>query len=650
MNERIAILRQAITVVTQTLSGVNVQVTQAGLEAFVRSDATGKPVQVNLPYLPDNADEALIDAIQGFLDHEVAHILFTDFTKSMKIGDKATHQLFNILEDARIEKEMANKYRGCGLNLNNTAEFFLENMIEPELKKAVSKGASEEEMVGVLATPLLRAMSGQQRFQEYMKDKMGHVENFFEKIKDLQPKIESLRSTQDTIDMAKTIIKRIKDEPPEPDEEENEDEDEDGEMKMPSPKGAGGTGGKGGKDGEESEDESEEEGEGESEEESKAKDGSDGDKDSDEGEGEGKGESKPKSEKGDKKPSKGKKDTQPKGEVSNLDCKAILGEIDKNTANNYDSSISRKMGEQAAVAAKGSKYLVYTQDNDRVETLKVGSGFRPSMVTDMSDKVDSMVGPISKDLERAMRAKSLASWESGLRKGKLNSSALSRLSMGDDRVFRKKHQNITNDVAVSLVVDASGSMSGGKIHTAAASAYALSSVLDRLKISHEVICFTTGSIENGAEMQAQERKYGIKYSRYESLYMPIVKGFDERVDTEIRKRFAWLPNVSFLRNNIDGECVDIAHRRLRMRKEKGKIMIVLSDGCPAGHSGTGHGSLSKHLKDVVEGIERSGTKVIGIGINSSEVTKFYKKSVVVKDVSELPKGVITELRTMLMAK
>jgi len=190
----------------------------------------------------------------------------------------------------------------------------------------------------------------------------------------------------------------------------------------------------------------------------------------------------------------------------------------------------------------------------------------------------------------------------------------------------------------------------GKIHTAAAAAYALSQVLDRLSINHEVICFTTGDVHDGSRMEEQERKYGVKYSRYESLYMPIVKGYEERINTETRQRFAWLPNVGFLRNNVDGECIDIAHRRLRMRKEKGKIMIVLSDGCPHAQSGTGRGSLSRHLKDTVEGIERSGTKIIGIGINSSEVKNFYTKNVVINNVEELPQGVIRELRTMLMAK
>lgn len=620
MNDRIAILRQSITAVTQALSSTNVTVTQAGLEAWVRADATGKPVQVNLPYVPDNADESLIDAIQGFLDHEVAHILFSDFNEISKIRDKQLHSIMNILEDARIEKAMANKYRGCGTNLNNTTDFFLENMIEPEVKKAVKKGASQEEMVGLLATPMLRAMSGQARHQEYMKDKIVHVQDFYDKIKDLAPKIEALSSTKDVVEMAKTIIKRIKEEePPMPDEDEDESEEGEDES-MP------GSGFGGGSD------------EGEDEDESEDKGGKDKGKGEDEDEGE------PESK--DKKEEKPKPKGNPSGDVSNIDPVAALDAIDKEAANDYDKALSRKMGEQAALAAKSAPYLVYTQDNDKVEPLHVGKSFRAEMVEELTDKVDAMVGPMAKDLERAMIARSKAVWESGLTRGRLNSSALARLRTGDDRVFRKRHENTTNDVAVSLVVDASGSMGGSKIHTAAAAAYALSSVLDRLKISNEVICFTTGGAPDMTRAREQERKYGVTYSRYESLFMPIVKGYQERIATETKRRFGWLPNAGFLANNVDGECVDIAFRRLMQRKEKGKIMIVLSDGCPAAHGDSR--VQSRHLKDTVKKIERSGTKVIGIGIQSTAVSSYYSKHVIVNKVDDLPRGVIKELRTMLL--
>ncbi|WP_151708883.1 cobaltochelatase CobT-related protein [Acinetobacter brisouii] len=619
MNDRIAILRQAITVITQTLTQSEVEVTQVGLDAFVKSDASGKPVLVNLPYLPDNADESLVNAIQGFLDHEVAHILFSDFTELNKVKHQPRlKNLINILEDARIEKEMGKKYRGSNANLTNTGEFFLENIVQPGYEEVISKGGSQEQLVGKLAVPLLRGMSGQYIYKDYMKDKMTHIQDFYDKISDLEPKMEALSSTKDVVGLAKVILKRLEE------DENNDDQDDQDENQDES----GGGNSTGPSEGKEDESETEVEGEGDGKGESKGGEGKEGD-------GEGEGE--------DTKAEKKQTDQ----DVSNLKNSRCLEEMDKESANNYSDAIVRKMGEQAALAAKGSKYLVYTNKDDVIEPLKVGKSYAPKMLATLSDKVDSMIGPMSKELERAMVARSKAVWEGGLRRGRLNSSSLSRLTMGDDRVFRKKHESTNKDVAVSLVVDISGSMSGRKIYTAAAAAYALSQVLERLSISHEVICFTTkNSPVPNTEYAAQQKKYGVTFSRMDAIYMPIIKGFGERVTTETKQRFAWLPHITYMFCNVDGECVEIAYRRLQTRKEAGKIMIVLSDGCPAA-SGDPH-ALSRHLKDTVEKIEKSGTKIIGIGINSTEVRKFYTKNITVNKIEELPKGVIKELRTMLL--
>ena len=75
MRKDIEIIRQAIVKVTQMLAGQKIKVTQQGADAFVTWDKRGKPLRVNVPYLPDNASSDLIAAVQGFLDHEVAHIL-----------------------------------------------------------------------------------------------------------------------------------------------------------------------------------------------------------------------------------------------------------------------------------------------------------------------------------------------------------------------------------------------------------------------------------------------------------------------------------------------------------------------------------------------------------------------------------------------
>lgn len=96
MNERVLILRDAVVKITQMLSGKGIKVTQRGVSASVQCDANGRPAVVNLPYLPDNATEELCSAIQGFLDHEVAHILFSDFALFARAKKEGCFSMLNI--------------------------------------------------------------------------------------------------------------------------------------------------------------------------------------------------------------------------------------------------------------------------------------------------------------------------------------------------------------------------------------------------------------------------------------------------------------------------------------------------------------------------------------------------------------------------
>jgi cobalamin biosynthesis protein CobT len=191
-------------------------------------------------------------------------------------------------------------------------------------------------------------------------------------------------------------------------------------------------------------------------------------------------------------------------------------------------------------------------------------------------------------------------------------------------------------------------MNGSKIHTAAQAAYALASVLDRLNIKNEVIGFTTKEIGGSAmkELHDTTSKTGIRFSRIEGIYMPILKGYEERMTVNVKERFGWLPNTNILRSNVDGESVEAAARRLIARREASKVMLVLSDGYPA--AAGSRGDLEQHLKRVVKDVSSAGVRVVGIGIQSDAVNKFYPKSLVIQKVEDLPAVVIKELRHLLM--
>jgi cobalamin biosynthesis protein CobT len=729
---RIQIMREAVVKITRMLTGMGISVTQQGTDAYVKSDASGRPVQVNLPYIPDNATEELLNAIQGFLDHEVAHILFTDFNVVMKANREGLGFEHNVVEDAYIERKMAARFPGSAFNLANTRQFYIDKFVIPTFT-AAQMGGDMKGQVSALMVSIIRGLGGQDVFLKLLAQPpfAAVAQPIIDLLKDLAPRMQAADSSAENLEIAREIAKRLRNPSAGKGESTGEGETEsEGESKGKSKKSKSAKGEKGEKDKEsagkeeaksggkaaasgtkkdkskeKSEDEKEEgegekpekeegkekgkskndegEGEGESEPDEKLEDeGEEGEgKPGDEGEGEGAGEEgEPDEEEGEGEPGEdddgehgegeGEAGDEPGGDDDDAEAAhrddltdeettgaasgtidpssslATLKEINFDKANDFDKTVSAKISEVNVDLSRNADYLVFTKDQDRIEPVRVGGGYRDKMLTDMDDRVGHMVGPMQKDLERAIAARSRAVWNPGQRRGRLNPASLSRLAVQDARVFRTREEHTSKDVAVGLLMDNSGSMAGEKVQVACDAGYALAQTLDRCNIKCEALGFTTGSYAGDpAKVAEAESKMGRRYSRRETLYMPIFKAFGERFTPEVRKRFAWVPNSGILRNNIDGESVEMAALRLLQRPEKGKVLIVLSDGYPSASGQVG--DLYDHLKRTVEAAERSGVKVVGIGIQSSAVRQFYKRNVVMNKVEELPKLVMKELRTLL---
>ena len=99
-----------------------------------------------------------------------------------------------------------------------------------------------------------------------------------------------------------------------------------------------------------------------------------------------------------------------------------------------------------------------------------------------------------------------------------------------------------------------------------------------------------------------------------------------------------------LKENIDGEALDWAHKRLLARTEQRKILMMISDGAPVDDStlSVNPGNyLERHLRWVIEEIEtRSPVELIAIGIGH-DVTRYYRRAVTLVDVEQLA-GAITD--------
>jgi hypothetical protein len=730
INERVIIMREAITKIVPLLSEKNVRVTSQGSRAYVEyHPRTGEPIRVNVPYMPDDASDTLLDAIQGFLDHEIGHILFTDFEVVAKAHKAKVAQLHNIVEDPFVEKKMALRFTGSGANLEATGRFFLNTTTVPMLEK------HPDRKTAILIVPAVRAWAGQILFRQFMDegDRWASIEEFVRAVgPDMPDLVLGCKSSEDCLAVAKLMQKRLKAaddarksreeaekkkeeekkdedsgegegkgkgkakkgkkkpaetpkeptpaEPPEddegssgPDDTPLGDEDEDDSTPAaddeladdPEPGEPGEPGDEAGGPGEGDEGEAGEEGE-EGEEGLRLAKDSERDDDGREldidtgGKGESTGE-----DGSEKRVGSGKT---PGEDGEPLSGKEFAGAIDEDGAaedkpefdldaftselessGDFDDGLCRALSESAKKAIAESPYAIFTTDDDECEPLALKGAPVEEWLRDLADSVDHMVGPLQKDIERAMAAISRSVMVPGYKSGRLNPGALSRLQFGRDDVFRRKLESSNKDVAVELLVDCSGSMTGPKIRTAAYAAYALASVLERVRIPCEVVGFTTKLHSKSVMESMRAEGSGLRYSRTEALFMPILKGWNERIGPEVKRRFADTAQGRGvdLRENVDGESVLIAAHRLRQRRETRKVLMVFSDGAPMCSGDTA--ALYKHLADSVVAVERSGVEVIGMGIQSHEVQRFYKRHIVMKSVSELPGEVMRQLKGLLVA-
>lgn len=727
INPRVIIVREAISKIVEMLAMKKIRVTQEGVHAYVEHDPrTNEPKRVNIPYLPDDATDELIDATQGFLDHEVAHVIFSDFkvlTESVKRG-QSFKTLVNILEDTYIERKMAERFQGSGANLSATRRFVIEEIVEPEIRK-LGPSAPEDKMIGILAVAAFRAWAGQAVYRDFMAPYWGRIPEFVKRMgSDAESLVQGIDSTMDSFKVAEEVVRRAFPPKPktpggeekEPGEGEGEEEsDEEGEekstkgsksKKSTSSKGKSSKGkdedeGKSGKGkkpagaGEEKEEkekeaagEEKEEGEGGGKEGSEAE-GSTEEEGEESGEG-GKEEATEEEEGGGGEESEErelrveddsdpeieiaeKREGRAEGDVGEANSGIWSAEDDRDPrpdkiseaitglTEDFDDQASKAISRSALDLSKDADYLIWSTDYDKVEPIRVDTDFsqdpsRQAAYKRMIDKVDHMIGPLQKDIERAVAARSAAVWTSGHRSGRLHGASLARLHLERDDVFRRKQENRTKDVAVELVVDGSGSMSG-KIETATYAAYALSGVLDRLMIPNEVIAFTTLPLPESAASRLKKDLGALKaagstrsqYSRHEALYIPVIKEFHERLNPKVKERFTTLANFfDGLNNNVDGECVQLAHRRLMRHRSTRKVMIVLSDGYPACYGN--FQEVNVHLKTVVKQIQKSGTDIVGIGIQSAAVKDFYPKHVVLDRIEDLPGEVMRKLKGLLMPR
>ena len=254
--------------------------------------------------------------------------------------------------------------------------------------------------------------------------------------------------------------------------------------------------------------------------------------------------------------------------------------------------------------------------------------------------LQGVVSRLANRLQRRLMAQQTRAWEFDLEEGMLDAGRLARVVVNpmQSLSYKREREMEFRDTVVSLLIDNSGSMRGRPITVAAMCGDILARTLERCAVKVEILGFTTRAWKGG---QSRERWVAEgkprNPGRLNDLRHIIYKSADAPWRRS-RRNLGLMLREGLLKENIDGEALLWAYRRLMNRPEHRRILMVISDGAPVDDStlSVNPGNfLERHLREVIREIEgRNHVELIAIGIGH-DVTRYYRRAVTIVDAEEL---------------
>ena len=266
-------------------------------------------------------------------------------------------------------------------------------------------------------------------------------------------------------------------------------------------------------------------------------------------------------------------------------------------------------------------------------------------------KQSALVTRLANRLQRRLMAQQARSWDFDQEEGLLDAARLARVVVSPAHSLSYKVERDTEfkDTVVSLLIDNSGSMRGRPIAIAAMCGDVLARTLERCGVATEILGFTTRAWKGGQSREAWLAEGRPPHpGRLNDLRHIVYKRADQPY-RHARKGLGLMMREGLLKENIDGEALLWAHRRLLARPEERRILMVISDGAPVDDStasANGGSYLERHLREVIGFIEtKSSVELAAIGIGH-DVTRYYRRAVTIMDAEQLGGALVEQLAAL----
>lgn len=601
--------------------------------------------RIVLPVLPEDDRKATILA-RGYLDHEAAHIRYTDF--EIMGGSGLEQVLTNIIEDVRIEQAMGRRYRGCRENLHEMIRLLVE---EGDFKLLQQGDPPACVVQGYLLYLLRSRILGQQALEPLASQAEAVFDVTFP---GLRPKVEPIAlevkdapDTRTVREIARRIIALLQDAASSPPENLSGGQDKSDESDSPAEPPSGGqendgqeeSSGSGGA-GEESPDpsqpgsnqdgsqDSEADGQGESDE-SQSSGNNQADEQYSQKEGQpGNGQ---KSQPGDQDDSQGTGDGTDSG--SGNSKMTPQGAQDGDGQEPLSSCQAGNSGGSTAAAEALADDTSY-HDLGQIVAEKLGDMSKPESGQEMAVEIPAWwTEPLMAENElmqatarlRAMLAGVVQSKRSkrsrlSLSGTKLDLRNLHRLAVNDGRVFLSREERTGVNTAVYLLMDQSCSMS----YTAIKTAFMATAALARALRSIPGTAVAAGAFSS---------KY-FKGETNDKAYVASLLKFDE---SERRMSLSIPPPE---RHTPMAEAMYCVAAKLLFRPEPRRLLIVMTDGEPDDFKAT---------QEIIGKCRIAGMEVYAVGIMESSVKPLFGKefAIVVNTIGDLPERMFRLLANRL---
>lgn len=209
--------------------------------------------------------------------------------------------------------------------------------------------------------------------------------------------------------------------------------------------------------------------------------------------------------------------------------------------------------------------------------------------------------------------------------GKLSLKRSMKTTVSTKMFTKKVEPKDKSDLAVMILIDESGSMSGTRIKRAKAAAINLAEIFKRLNIPLYIMGFT-----------ADDKGYHAIHSHYAMW-------------SATTENLLKLTGIRAKSNNFDGYSIRYASKVLEKRPESHKVLIVISDGQPAANAYHDLDGYSD-TKDAIREARGKGQSVLGVAIGADLelLQKMYGSDFVfIESSDDLFSGIINKFTNMV---